>query len=265
MGVDGIHPVALAGLLKYYGCDITDKDIILHFNPLWLSSEKHDLQIEKEFNFNHPKLVPQFIPNIPCYKASYSKKFSAIIHRYVVFLSWVSHLRIFYFDSMDLPTWTLEHPYENPLSIFALLSKQKPEDEKRKIENIKQQTEVPSSAIRTLSSEPGEDFQWVTLESSLQWRFFQHSVEILRKRGNRIFVLVGPFNEHLLRGKRLDIYLQMKRDIEAWLRQNNVPYYMPAVLSSGMYFDASHPSSEGYAELAKGLFENESFKLNILH
>ena len=60
MGVDGIHPVALAGLLKYYGRDIKGAKVILHFNPLWMSSRKHDLQIEKEFHFNHPKLVPQF-------------------------------------------------------------------------------------------------------------------------------------------------------------------------------------------------------------
>jgi hypothetical protein len=50
----------------------------------------------------------------------------------------------------------------------------------------------------------------------------------------------------------------MQIEIEAWLRQNNVPYYMPAVLPAEFYCDASHPTSRGYAELAKQLLENDS-------
>ncbi len=56
----------------------------------------------------------------------------------------------------------------------------------------------------------------------------------------------------------------MKSEIEAWLQQNNVPYYMPSVLPSEFYRDASHPLSEGYDMLAKQLFENQSFKSSIL-
>ncbi|MHC4489118.1 MAG: hypothetical protein ACYSW7_08085 [Planctomycetota bacterium] len=56
----------------------------------------------------------------------------------------------------------------------------------------------------------------------------------------------------------------MKSEIEAWLQQNNVPYYMPPVLPSEFYRDASHPLSEGYDMLAKQLFENQSFKSSIL-
>jgi len=79
-----------------------------------MSSKKHDLQTEKEFRFNHPRLVPQIITNIPCYKDPYSKRFSAVVERCVPFLSWTSHLKITYFENMDLPTWRMEHPYENP-------------------------------------------------------------------------------------------------------------------------------------------------------
>ncbi|HUV63022.1 MAG TPA: hypothetical protein VMW24_03935, partial [Sedimentisphaerales bacterium] len=43
LGVDGTHPAALGGLLKYYGRNISGKNVILHLNPLWMSSEKHDL------------------------------------------------------------------------------------------------------------------------------------------------------------------------------------------------------------------------------
>ncbi len=216
-----------------------------------MSSRKHDLQIDKEFHFNHPKLVPQFTPDIPCYTAPYSRRLSAVVERYVTFLSWTSHLKIAYFESMDLSAWTLEHPYENPLKAITL---QLPvlNDE---------QSERISWKEKTIAK---QDFQWVELGTSLQWNFFQRSIEILKARGNTVFVLVGPFNEHMLKGKSIDTYRKMKSKIKIWLRQNNVPYYMPEALPGELYSDASHPLSEGYAMLAKQLFENESFRSSIL-
>jgi len=251
LGVDGIHPVALAGLLRYYGQDISEKIVILHFNPLWLSSKKHDLQIEKEFHFDHPKLAPQFFPNIPCYKASYSKRISAVVERYVPFFSWTSHLNKTYFDSMDLSAWTLEHPYLVPRP-SSLVS--------RPPEHYNQNEHAPWYEKGMAKS----DLEWVALETSLQWRFFCSSVEILKKRANTVFVLVGPFNEHILQGQSIDTYRKMKSEIETWLKQNNIPYYEPAALPSDFYRDASHPLSEGYALLAKQLFKNESFRSSIL-
>ncbi len=246
LGVDGIHPVALAGLLKYYGHNISDKKVVLHFNPLWMSSKKHDLQTEKEFRFNHPRLVPQFIPNIPCYKDPYSKRISAVVERYVPFLNWASHLKITYFENMDLPTWTLEHPYENPTSAVTL---------KLPASASKSQNEHISWTERGVAK---TDFHWVELETSLQWNFFQRSVKLLKKRGNSVFVLVGPFNEHMLKGESIEIYRKMKGKIEDWLQQNNIAYYMPPALPSEWYVDASHPMREGYAMLAKQLSENEN-------
>jgi hypothetical protein len=245
MGVDGIHPVALTGLLKYYGHDISNKKVILHFNPLWMSSKKHDLQIDKEFHFNHPRLVPQFVPDIPCYKDSYSRRMSAVVERYVGFLSWASHLKITYFESMDLPTWTVEHPYNLP-----------------KFEMLSSKFEIPLP--RGAANTPKQDFQWVELGTSLQWNFFQRSVETLKARGNTVFVLVGPFNEHMLKGKSINTYRKTKSEIETWLQKNNVPYYMPETLPAELYSDASHPLSDGYAMLAKELFENELFRSTIL-
>ena len=252
LGVDGIHPVALAGLLKYYGRQISEKNVILHFNPLWMSSKKHDLQTTKEFHFNHPRLVPQFTPNIPCYKDSYSRRIWAVVERYVAFLGWTSHLRITYFENMDLPTWTLEHPYQNPLGAVTF--------ELRASEDYDRNEHVPWTEKGIAKA----DFQWVEPATSLQWSFFQRTVEMLKARRNTVFVLVGPFNEHMLKEDSHNTYRKMKSEIEAWLQQNNVPYYMPLVLPSEFYRDASHPLSEGYDMLAKQLFENQSFKSSIL-
>jgi len=253
MGVDGFHPAALQGLLRYYGRDISGKNVILHLNPLWMSSKKHDLQTTKEFHFNHPRLVPQFTPNIPCYKDSYSRRLSAVVERYVAFLGWTSHLKINYFGGMDLSTWTLEHPYENPLKVVTL--------ELRASEDYDLNEHVPWTEKGIAKA----DFQWVELATSLQWNFFQRTVEMLKARRNTVYVLVGPFNEHMLKENSHNAYRKMKSEIEVWLQQNKVPHYMSPALPSVLYRDASHPLGPGYAMLAKQLFENQSFKSTILN
>ncbi|MHC4438629.1 MAG: hypothetical protein ACYS3S_14800 [Planctomycetota bacterium] len=252
LGVDGFHPAALGGLLRYYGRDISGKNVIIQFNPLWMTSAKHDLQTEKEFHFNHPKLVPQFFPKIPCYKDSFSKRFSAAVKRYVPFFGWASHLRIVYFENMDLPNWTLENPYKNPMSAVTL-ELPTPDDDLQ--ENI-------SWTEKGIAQ---EDFQWVEPAQSLQWRFFRKTINLLEARNNTVFVVVGPFNEHMLKPDSYKIYQKMKSEIEAWLRQNDVAYCIPSVLPSELYRDASHPLGRGYAMLAKQLFENQSFKSAILN
>ncbi|TKJ35045.1 MAG: hypothetical protein CEE38_16445 [Planctomycetes bacterium B3_Pla] len=252
LGVDGFHPAALGGLLRYYGRDISGKKVILHLNPLWMTSRKHDLQIEKEFRFNHPKLVPQFTTRIPCYKDSFSKRFSAVLERNTPLLGWTSHLKMAYFENMDLPTWTMEHPYRNPLAAITLELPVSENDDPQ---------EYVSWEDRGISK---QDFQWVEPGTSLQWSFFRQTIKLLRARKNTVFVLVGPFNEHIFKGQSADVYRKMQNEIADWLRQNNVAFFMPPALPSELYSDASHPLAEGYAMLAEQLFENESFRSSIL-
>jgi hypothetical protein len=251
LGVDGFHPAALGGLLRYYGRDISGKKVIIQFNPLWMTSAKHDLQTQKEFHFNHPKLVPQFFPKIPCYKDSFAERFSAAVQRNIPFFGWTSHLKIVYFENMDMPNWTLENPYKNPMSAISL-ELPAPNDDLQ--ENISW-TEKGITQV---------DFQWVEPSQSLQWRFFRRTIELLKARKNIVFVVVGPFNEHMLKPDSYKTYQKMKSEIQTWLQYNNIAYCVPEVLPSELYRDASHPLGPGYAMLAKQLFENQSFKSTIL-
>jgi hypothetical protein len=252
LGADGTHPAALEGLLRYYATDISNRKVILHLNPLWMTSPRHDLQTEKEHRFNHPRLVPQFTPKIPCYKASFPQKISTVINRNVPFFNFSSHINIKDFNSMDVPTWTLEHPYKNPVSAVTF---------RLPTSDI---YERPKGTTRPGRVQGKINLQWVELETSLQWLFFRRSVDLLNKRNNWVFVLIGPFNEHKLDAADIDTYRSMQAEIEAWLRLNDIPYYMPEVLPSHLYVDTSHPLGEGYAALAKQLFENDSFRSNIL-
>ena len=252
LGVDGTHPAALGGLLKYYGQSISDKKIILHLNPLWMSSDKHDLRTDKEFRFNHPRLVPQFVPDIPCYKEPFSQRVSIAVQRQIPFCNWTAHLKTAYFQNMDLPTWTLEHPYENPLEAVVAGLPAPANDDIEKAGSWKQ---------RGMGQ---QDFQWVDPYTSLQWELFREAVQLLKERGNTVFVLVGPFNEHMFKQEGVTPYRKMKETIEVWLQQNNVAYCIPEVLPSELYHDASHPSAEGYALLAKQLFADKSFRATLL-
>ncbi len=268
MALDGIHPAAMEGLLRYYGKNISNKNVILHFNPLWMSTSKQDLQTEKEYHFNHPKLVAQFTPRIPCYKAPFSTRLSAVIRRYFVLPNWISHVNITYYKSSDIPAWTIENPYKNP---FKALTFQIPSADKydnpessavrrpQADNQLQKDTGTPLGVPRT------DGYQWVATETSLQWDAFGRSIQLLRERGNSVFVLVGPFNEHTLEGTSLEAYQRLKNEIEQWLLQNNIAYYMPPVLPAKMYQDASHPLDKGYAMIAKQLFENQSFNSTILH
>jgi hypothetical protein len=251
LGLDGIHPAAMEGLLRYYGKDITNKNIILHFNPLWMSSPRQDLQGEKEFVFNHPNLVAQFIPKIPCYKASFSARISAVLRRYAVLPNLLSHIKITYFQGKDIPAWTVENPYKNPLKAVTLNS---PESDS--YENINSKLEIRNSIFSS--------YQWVMPKTSFQWKCFRRTIQMLQKRGNRVFVLVGPFNEHILEGASLEAYQSLKREIEIQFQQNNINYYAPDALPAELYIDASHPTSEGYALLAQQIRENETFETSFV-
>lgn len=251
LGIDGIHPVALAGLVKYYGQAISYKKVLLCFNPLWMTSKKHDLQTDKEFSFNHPRLVPQFVPKIACYANPPSERMGIALERQSNFLSWITHLKTAYFASVDLLSWTLEHPYTNPL---GPLTKDLPGPK----------TEIQATGPWFERSTRKQAFPWVELETSLQWRFFKQTIKTLQARGNQVFVLFGPFNEHMMQDESLARYHTLQEKAKTWLHENDVAFHMPAALPSRHYADASHPLSAGYQQLANELYENESFQTLII-
>jgi hypothetical protein len=249
LGADGTHPAALQGLLRYYGADIYGRTVLLHLNPLWMSSAKHDLQTTKEFRFNHAELVPQFTPKIPCYKAPLSARIRIALRRGIPFANWVSHMRAAYFENMDLAAWTMEHPYDCPIVAME-----------RKLPEPRAPEKPPQMARESRKQE----MAWVDLETSLQWRFFRQAVQFLQERGNKVFVLVGPFNEHMLTDQNKLVYGRLKAGIETWMQENHIPCLIPAALPPECYVDASHPPAEGYAILAKTLMESPSFKALML-
>lgn len=249
LGLDGAHPLALTGLVAHYAGGVVNRNVVLECNPLWLSSPQADLQDDKKVNqFNHPRLVPQFWPAIPSYQEEISPRLSILVEQHVPFTKWTTHQQQAYYHQSDLPSWTLEHPYENPLEpLTGILPPSG--NELRHL----QQPWYKSGITK-------QDYAWVDLDTSLQWRAFRDVVELLKARGNRVFVIVGPFNEHMLTPPSLKSYQEVKKTIAAWLETNQVAHAVPAPLPSEQYGDASHPLPQGYAELARQLYQEPFFR-----
>ncbi len=263
-GVNGLFPLALEGLVEHYGSALRGRKVIVHGNVLWLSSPKADLRVEKEEQFNHARLVPQFWPRIPCYKADANERLAALVERNVNFLAWVRHLQIACFEQRSILNWTLaddgaEPPRfpnscRNPLAQITLTVPPAPSDDPERGPGSSRHKPWFESGARTT------DFEWVDLETSLQWGAFQRTLKILRDRGNDVLVVLGPFNEYLMTEENRPTFGNLRDGIAAWLAANRIPHVVPATLPSALYADASHPLTEGYQLLAEQLSTNETFR-----
>ena len=251
LGVDGMYPVALEGLVRYFGRPLRGGRVVLHCNLLWLASDEHDLRAGREFRFNHPALVPQFLPRIQPYQAPFGDRVEAAVDRVVPFRKCVRHWRAAACDGLDLPTWTMDHPYEIAPSGGTSVSAASA------AASAAQQPDAGDWQARGLKP---QDFPWVDLAGSPQWQSFRRTVEILQERGNTVFVVLGPFNEHMLAPRSLAAYRRVKAETAAWLAAHADGLFVPEALPAGQYADASHPLADGYAALARALYDDPGFR-----
>lgn len=243
MGIDGLHPIAAYGLIKYYGRDIKNKNVYLHFNFLWISSSASDLQTDKEVRINHPGLIPQFFPKISCYFAPFSVRLGTVLNRFCDFCGWVRHIQLVYLqnDEPDISfvRWFVSHPYQNPFAGMNTRLGSLFEGVERK----KQAVEAKEGLKR--------DLPFVEIDKSLQWKYFMKTIEILQERQNKVFVIAGPFNEHILNKQSFDALSKIKSDIEKNLLEKKIKFYIAEVLPEDYFADPSHPIAKGYEYLAK--------------
>ncbi|HOY59305.1 MAG TPA: hypothetical protein PK640_14375 [Verrucomicrobiota bacterium] len=263
VGVNGFFPLALEGLIRYDGQALHHQKILLQCNVLWMTSPEADLSTDKEEPFNHATLVPQYFPRIPCYKAGAEERLSAMVDREAGCMGWVSHLQNCYFGQKSIPKWTLDegggnpshssNAYKNPLAQITLRVPSALKDDPQRGPN--------SPRHKPWSNGKGTThFDWVRLNSSLQWQAFERVIALLRARGNDVLVVLGPFNEHIMAEDNRAAYRTLRDGIADWLRQNQVSLIVPATLPSELYADASHPLTEGYQLLATRICADASFQ-----
>jgi len=249
LGLSGLHPVAMAGLLEHHCRAISGKKVVLHFGPLWLHSEQADLSGEKEFHFQHKELAPQFRRDLKCYKADIETRLGRYVDCRFPVSKLTNHAMITYFDNDSVLEWMVANPYSNPLGAVNFEINEsgekavgKPVPWSRKIKRKK-------------------DYAWVSPKESLQWAFFRRSVDILRGKSNEVFVLIGPFNPHLLMPASEKRYRSLITEVEAWLGENDIGCFVVPDLPTEEYGDASHPLGNGYVMIARKMLSDESFKM----
>jgi len=263
-GVNGLFPLAEEGLVSYYSRALRNQKVMVQCNLLWMTSTKADLSTTKEEQFNHSRLVPQFVPRIPCYKADAKERLSAVVQRDIGFIAWVNHLQNAYFNQNSILAWTLEddgdsppkypNAWKNPLSQIKLAVPSAPKNDPPR---------GPTSPRHKPWSENSQgtvQFEWVDLDASLQWQAFQRVIRTLRERGNDVFVVLGPFNEHMMAEGNRAGFRKLRDGVATWLTQNHIPHVIPETLPSALYADASHPLTQGYQLLANRIFEDEDFR-----
>lgn len=248
LGVDGIHPLAMEGLVRHHGRSIHSTAVLLQLNPLWSSSPERDLQADEQIRFNHPRLVPQIYPNLTCYRPTTEQIIDHLARRHMQLFSWRYHVRAVYFENMNLAQWTIEYPYTNPLlALGGDLPLPVPQPISRPVD------------WRTRKIDP-QNLPWIDPDDSLQFSAMTRVIDLLRSRKNRVFVLLGPLNPHVLTLESRRRYNRVREKSEAWLQQNLVPYLAPSPLVSDQYADASHPLAQGYQALALQLWESNGLR-----
>ena len=105
-----------------------------------------------------------------------------------------------------------------------------------------------------------QNWRWVPLQRSRQWAAFKDLLTLLKDRGNRVFVIVGPFNPHMLKPESLGRYRSLQKAIAGWLDRCHPDYYMAPDLPAGEYGDSSHPLAAGYQRAAAALYNDDRFR-----
>jgi len=267
LGMNGLHPAALYGLLRYHGAAVRDRDVILVLNSLWMSSPRQDLRYVpsadedlSERPLNHPAMLPQFWPRIASFGAPFESRAGVVLERSLPGLAWISHLRTkgaWYAARADGDPAAAEAAVSGPridlpqAHPFAALRRPVPLAEN-----------APHSAPQPWTERglAATTIPWPAAAESVQWRFFRQAVELLRQRGNRVLVWVSPFNPYLQTPAGRAAHAAMVHDMVAWLEANQVPVTCGTAPPSEEYADASHPLAPGYARLARELQGNDVFR-----
>jgi len=242
MGIDGIHPAALYGLVKNYTGKIKNKDMLVGINLLWMSSPRHDLSGEANREINHKKLLPQLSRAVPAYEADIEERLSALINRELTFFAWVNHIKMSRFADSSFYRWTIDNPEK---TIFSFIGKKETE------------YTVPEHMLR--NEAPQQNISWVKPEESIQWDYMKKTIKLLKSRGNRVTAYITPYNIHSLTPESRERYFEIREILERELEDDGIPVIAGVTLIKNILPDASHTGEEGYRILAEDLLRNRLF------
>lgn len=243
-GLDGMHPIVLAELLEHHAPAVQRKDVVVHFDPLWLMSDAtpHPKSVE-EAKQNRPGLVPRLAGDFTGGLKERLEAAASRAFRGSPLAAWAERIAD---TRMDFLAWSLDHPYESPLrAISAALPPSEDSSTMRR-------TAWSGQAASKL------DVAWGDLATHAQWLAFERVLEILELRANRILVLIGPMNEHMMSEKMRAGYHEFRAAVERRLAARGTAFYTPPLLATDHFSDICHPTAAGYEELARAMLRERS-------
>lgn len=242
MGLDGIHPAVMKGLVELNASYFSNRKIIAGINLLWMSSPRHDLTGPVNREINHKILLPQFETVIPSYCPSAEERFSAVINRSVTFFMWTDHLKLAKFAGKSFYHWTMDNPHKYITEYFTA-----PAD-----------TFSPPAGLSPEKMQE-QNIDWVDTDKSLQWKFMLETLVMLKNNGNRVVAVVTPFNTYMMNEESRGRYHEILSKMESGLRASGIIAVMPLRPGKKYFADASHPTSEGYRLIVDHLVRNRDF------
>ncbi|OGV34318.1 MAG: hypothetical protein A2020_04535 [Lentisphaerae bacterium GWF2_45_14] len=249
LAIDGMHSVAMEGLLENYAKGIKNKTVILHYNPLWMNSRDYDLSGEKPMRIHHPRLIPQFFNKPASYDEDLTTRMDAVKEKTLPFFRLVNHIRLAFFENADFMEWMIENPYSNPAQELC-----------KKLEICEKEKNTNSNDDWSKKGISRQNWDWLPLEKSRQWKAFGEILDILKNNNNKVLVMVGPINPYMLTDESLARYRKLQDDIKTSLERRNIQSCIVPDMPSEAYADASHPLEKGYQIIANKLYETDFMK-----
>lgn len=249
LGNDGLFMAGIRGIVKYYGDFLGDTNVIVEFNPLWMTSPTRDLHGPKKSQYHHPRLIPQFDSRINYYHDLNTRIGYQIEHTFRVF-PFVRHLMANYYDNTSISGWMMDHPYNNPFAAITF------------------------EASPVMAESQGKSIDWVTKKmktadepfmdpaESIQFECFMNALDMLKKKNTRVFVLIGPFNTYYLTPESRQRCFDMIAKVKKIFDECGYPYFdsLDIGLPSTIYGDSCHLLKEGHDLLAQSFVADPSFR-----
>ncbi len=249
LGNDGLHMAGIGGIVHHYGDHLDGANVILQLNPLWVTTEGRDLRGEKKSRYHHPRLIPQLDPRITYYHDLNTRLGYLSEHYFRVFIL-VRHIIANYFDNTSISTWIMEHPYRNP---FAQIT----------FQAAPVMAESQGRSVSWIEKEmKPADYPFLDLTESIQFECFLNAIGDLREKNARVFVMIGPFNDHYLVPESRERLYALVEQAKGILNDRGVPWFdtFTVGLPSETFGDSCHLLWQGHEMLGREMANDPLFR-----
>lgn len=252
LGIDGLTNAAMVGLFKYYGRDLHDSQIILEFNPLWMSTPRRDLRGKgsERWEFHHPRLAPLLDRRISYYR-SVDERIGYLFEHVLKLPPFVRHLMVNYFENKSIAVWSMDHPYRLPPAAISF----------RAAPMMKEKQGLGTSWSSREGAQIRDD-PFLEVGESVQWEFYLKALKILKNKRNKVFILLGPYNTYCLNERSRKRFFAMMDEVKRQLDELGFPYFDSTadLLPRDEYADQCHLLKDGHVQLARALVNDASFR-----